>query len=143
MKNEFGNKIKDGNYIVNLESSPSIGSHWTALIIRDDQAFYFDSYGAFPSMEIVKYVKKRKGIKFAFNNWIIQDLHSENCGSYCIALLLFLKLKKEHDLFDGVNEYINMFVDNTKQNDVILREYFKSISGDKPEKILRLLRQKS
>jgi hypothetical protein len=57
MKNELPVKIKDGNYIINLQSSTQgDGTHWTALIIRNDTALYFDSFGAPPSTEIIDFV---------------------------------------------------------------------------------------
>ena len=38
-------KIKDGAYIINVEEYESIGTHWIALNITDNNVIYFDSLG--------------------------------------------------------------------------------------------------
>jgi hypothetical protein len=50
---------KNGNYIVNLESSTNgNGSHWLALLIRDKKCFYCDSFGVLPPQEIITFCKR-------------------------------------------------------------------------------------
>ncbi len=148
MKDELTNRVKNGNYIINLQSSRDNegnlngGSHWTCLIVKNKQAFFLDSFGAYPSAEIQDYVKKRKGCKFAFNNKIIQDLKSENCGYFCISLLLYYKQHKG-TFFDLAEKYTELFDDNTKLNDNILKHIFVKYSS-RPylQLIRRLLNQK-
>ena len=54
MKDDLRNKITDGNFIINLESSvdkngkENFGTHWTALVVKGSQSFFFDSFGAYP-----------------------------------------------------------------------------------------------
>ena len=38
-------KIKDGAYVINLDEYKSIGTHWIALQVNDDNITYFDSFG--------------------------------------------------------------------------------------------------
>ena len=38
-------KIKDGAYVINLDEYNSIGIHWIALHVNDDNVTYFDSFG--------------------------------------------------------------------------------------------------
>ena len=38
-------KIKDGAYILNLDEYESIGTHWIALYVYDNNVTYFDSFG--------------------------------------------------------------------------------------------------
>jgi hypothetical protein len=47
MKNELKNlPVKNGNHIINLQSSSDGGgTHWVALNIQDKDIFYFDSFG--------------------------------------------------------------------------------------------------
>ena len=77
MKDDLPTKITDGNFIINLESSvdkngkPLEGSHWTALVVKGSQSFFFDSFGAYPSSEIVNYIKRRKGLHLVMNNVMI------------------------------------------------------------------------
>ena len=148
MKDELPPKVINGNYILNLQSTRDDagnlngGTHWTCLIVKGKQAFFFDPFGAYPSAEIQDYVKKRKGCKFAFNNKIIQDLKSENCGYFCISLLLYYKQHKG-TFFDLAEKYTELFDDNTKLNDNILKQIFVKYSS-RPylQLIRRLLNQK-
>lgn len=47
-------KPRAGNYIVNLDDSDSGGTHWTALILNDQYAIYYDSFGM--PMPQMKYI---------------------------------------------------------------------------------------
>ena len=38
-------KIKDGEYIINLDVYKSIGTHWIALYGNDNNVTYFDIFG--------------------------------------------------------------------------------------------------
>ena len=38
-------KIKDGEYIINLDEYKSIGTHWIALYGNDNNVTYFNSFG--------------------------------------------------------------------------------------------------
>ena len=38
-------KIKDGAYIINLDESESIGTHWIAFYVNDNNVVYFDRFG--------------------------------------------------------------------------------------------------
>ena len=50
-------KIKDGAYIINLDEHSNIGTHWVALLINNNVA-YFNNYGLehIPK-EIKKFIK--------------------------------------------------------------------------------------
>ena len=136
MKDLLPKKVLDGNWIINLESSldkygkEQSGSHWLALVVEGSNAFFFDSFGAYPSTEIVNYVKQRKGLRLAMNNSMIQNINSENCGYYCISLFLYLKHSKG-SLFDLAERYTEIFNNDTMMNDAILRKIFKHYSGSK------------
>ena len=61
MKDDLPKKVTDGNFIINLESSVDkngkvlFGTHRLALNAEGSQAFFFDSFGAYPLTEIVNY----------------------------------------------------------------------------------------
>ena len=38
-------KIKDREYVINLDEYKSIGTYWIALYVRGNNARYFDSFG--------------------------------------------------------------------------------------------------
>ena len=144
MKDELPATVKDGCYIINLQSSTDgQGTHWLSLFIHKNNAYYFDSYGAPPSVEIMKFVKKRKGCHMYYNNFIIQDLKSQNCGWYTLAFLLwcYSYVLFSKDMKNMFNEFVKSFVDDTKENDKILKEFFEtSVKQNRPSVLSRFLK---
>lgn len=131
----------EGFYIYNLDSKnnpvvkTSLGTHWTCSVGNDTAVMYFDSYGVDPPNEIASFLKLKYD-KYFYNNYIIQDLDSTNCGFYCLGLAVYVKdnQAKNPNLMQVCNDYINMFEDETKQNDVILKQYLYKMA--KAKKIL-------
>jgi len=140
-KNELDNlQIENGNYIINLDDD--IGSHWTALNINKNKGIYFDSFGSVPPQNVISFVKQKPNIKFGYNNFLIQDLESEKCGFYCIAFLLFLNRSKNKDIYKATNDFIQLFKDNTLENDEILKKYLLknlNTNSNKIKKLIKLL----
>ena len=79
-----------------------------------------------------------------FNNWIIQDLKSENCGYYALGLLIYInKNLKTSNLFKVANDYVDGFTDDTKYNDKLLRSFYReNTQATIPPLVQRLLKQK-
>ena len=76
MKN-LPNKIKDGEYVINLDEYSDIGAHWIALYVKNNDITYFDSLG-------VKHVPKEikaliKNINIKTNIFRIQAYDSIMC----------------------------------------------------------------
>ena len=38
-------EIKDGAYVINLDEYESIGTHWIALYVNNNNVTYFDNFG--------------------------------------------------------------------------------------------------
>ena len=142
MKDQLPKIPRNGNYIINLQSSTQgNGTHFTCLKIQNDKAMFYDPFGAVPVTEIRDFVRKSKKIKhFGFNNWIIQDLHSSNCGYFCFSFLLYVNPK---DILESANSYINRFVEDTRMNDEILKESFRNLPIEPHRLIKRRFRIKS
>ena len=124
MKDQLPESVKDGNYIINLQSSnggKNKGTHWTALIVHGSDALFYDPFGACPSIDVRRFVKKRLHCHLGYNNWIIQDIHSSNCGWYCLS---FLKNVDAKHLYSSANVYLNQFLHDTKKNDDVLKVCF-------------------
>jgi len=140
-KNELDKlPIENGNYIINLDDN--IGSHWTALNINKNKGIYFDSFGCVPPQNVISFVKQKPNIKFGYNNFIIQDLESEKCGFYCIAFLLFFNRSQNKDIYKATNDFIQLFKDNTLENDEILKKnLLKNLNtnSNKIKKLIKLL----
>ena len=67
-------KIKDGEYIINLDEYEAVETHWVAMHVNDNNVTYFDSFRV---EHIPKEIKKFIGNKniitnIRFNNlWIL------------------------------------------------------------------------
>jgi len=141
MKNQLPDRIQDGNYIINLQSShQGNGTHWTGLTVYGNQTVFYDPFGAVPSMKIRKFVKTRPKSHLGFNNWIIQDLKSENCGYYVLSFFIFLQQHgvNARNVYEISNAYFNLFEDDTKRNDGRLRQFYKQTKGKHHPLIQRL-----
>jgi hypothetical protein len=143
MKDELQGSPKNGYYIINLESSTQgDGTHWTLLIVQPELALFFDSFGAPPSTEIIDFVKKRRGIHMAFNNEIIQDIDSSNCGFFCLYFIWYIEHCRK-PLIKAANDFTDLFSEDTKRNDGILKQLFRHIPDRYPPKpVWKLLRKK-
>ena len=115
-------------HIINLENDNETGSHWVCCIMKNGQKLYCDSFGCVPSLEVEKYLHKSKS-KYMFNNRIIQDLHSVECGLFSLALIIYVDkfYNKTNDLFECANEFYELFDhNNLKNNDKIIKKMFKN-----------------
>ena len=62
-------KIKDGEYVINLDEHPHIGAHWVSLYVQNNNITYFDSFGVedIPK-EIITFINN-KNIKKIFSEY--------------------------------------------------------------------------
>jgi thioredoxin-related protein len=121
MRDEIKDNLKEGFYVVNLDTSKNDGTHWTVCYSYPLKSCYFDSFGFVPPLELEEKIKP-----YIYNDKDIQDWDSDACGWYCIAFIKFLHDKMNKEL--AFKEFLNLFKSNTKENDKILREYLKDIS---------------
>ena len=114
MKDEFPSKLKNGFYVINLQSSnDGNGTHWTALYYSSKHSFYFDPFGFLAPIEIEQKLKT-----YLYNDKQIQNLKSTACGYYCIAFILFMDGQKNKEM--GFKSFVDVFSNNSKRNDEIL-----------------------
>jgi len=115
-KDRLPRVLGDGFYIFNIGSASSGGTHWTAALKRSNRvSVYFDSFGAPPPVEIESRLKD-----YCFNNWVIQDTHSQTCGQFVIAFGMHMSHWSHGDILEWANKFINKFGENTKENQAIL-----------------------
>jgi len=129
MNDELPNHLIYGNFIVNLQNSNKSGSHWCSFILTKNNNCYFDPFGEIPSKETENYIKNIHA-KVNYNNRDIQNFNSDMCGYFCIFYLYYMtyKYNKKKDFLTNVNDFINLFDKvNTKNNDMVLINYFKNI----------------
>ncbi len=129
MKDNLPKKVQDGNYIINLQSSEggkNKGTHFTALVVKGNQALFFDSFGIWPSMEVREFVQRRPKSHLAFTTKEIQDLSSSRCGLFCLGFLLTIHRGYSFE------DFLSLFSStNTKGNDKVITKMFsRSSQGD-------------
>ena len=102
--------------IINTANSKSIGEHWVAMRMTNNECFYFDSFGVEITNEnIKKFAKIYK--KVIYSTECIQDIESRKSGEFCIAFI-----KNVHCL-ESYKKFINSFsYNNNYVNDIIVNE---------------------
>ena len=81
-------KVKVVTYIINLDESKSIETHWITLSVNANNIIYFDSFGV---EHIPKEIKKIIGSKNIVTNiYRIQAYDSIICGHFCVAFIGFM-----------------------------------------------------
>ena len=111
-------KIKDGEYIINLDEFKSIGTNWIAVDVNNNNVTYFDSFGV---ENIPKEFRKFIGNKNVITNiYRIQAYDSSMCGYFCIGFINFI-LKSKSLLYNT-----NLFSPNDyEKNDEIILKHFQ------------------
>ena len=108
-------KIKDGEYIINLYEYESIESHWITLYVNDNNAAYFVSFGV---EHVPKEIKKFMGNKHVVTIiYRVQAYDSIICGYFCVEFIDFMLKGISANLFSP-NNYEN-------NNKIILKSFFQ------------------
>jgi hypothetical protein len=141
MKDQLVNhKPKNGNYIINLESSSQgNGTHWLSIKIDGKNCFYQDSFGIIPPKEVIDFCKRTPNSRLAFSEIQMQNIDTETCGWYAVGLLIHLNNTKNKDIFKSAGQYINQFSYDSKNNNAILKIFFRNLPQSKGLKILSKL----
>ena len=111
-------KIKGATYKINLDEYESIGTHWIALCVYDNNLTYFNS---FEVGHILKEIKKFIGNRNIIANvYRVQAYNSIRCRYFCIGFIDFeLKLK-------SLLGYTNLFpLSNYEKNDKTILKCFQ------------------
>ena len=87
-RDNLPNKIKDGAYVINLDEYSDMGTHWTALYVKNNVVTYFDSFGAEHIPKEIKTFIKNRNIKT--NIFSMQAYDSIMCGYFCIVFMDFM-----------------------------------------------------
>ena len=113
-------KIKDGAYVINLDESSDIGTHWVALYVQNNVINNFNSFGVeHVPKEIKEFVKNKD---MATNIFRIQAYDPIMCGYFCIGFIDFMLPGKT------LTEFTILFSPNNfEENDDIILNYFMSI----------------
>ena len=115
-KNELPNKLLDGFYIINLQSSKDgHGTHWTSLYkINDGLSYYFDAFGFPAPQEVID-----KLHYYDYNHKDIQNIDSSSCGYYAIGFIKFMNSHPNNSK-KSFETFISLFSPDTSKNEQIL-----------------------
>jgi hypothetical protein len=103
---------QNGCYIINLNDTADVGSHWTCFYIKDGSCAYWDSFGCICPYNVSRYSVDQ-----------IQNIDDNHCGYYCIAFLSYMSNHKGK-LSYLLNQFNSIFdLKDTKKNVGILQEY--------------------
>ena len=78
--------IQDRVYMINLDEHKSVGTHWIALYINDNNVNYFHSFGVEHIPQVIKKFIGNKNIKT--NIYRIKANDSIICGYFCTGFLI-------------------------------------------------------
>ena len=113
-------KIKDGEYVINLDEHKDTGTYWIALFCNRNKIVYFNSFGVEPIPEEIKEFVGNRNIKA--NIFRVQPNNSVMCGYFCIGFIDFMFANKT------LTDYTNMFSTyDFNKNDQIILSYFKDV----------------
>ena len=104
--------------MINLDGYETIGAHWIAFYVTNNDVTYFDSFGV---EHIPKELKKFIGNKNIITNiYRIQANDSIIYGYFCIGFVDFMLKGK------SLLDYANLFSPNDyEKNDKIILKYFQ------------------
>ena len=94
-------KLKNGAYVVNLDQYADSGTHWIGLYLKNNEAIYYDSFGAEYVPKEIIFFFGNKDIKT--NTFRIQAYDSTMYCYFCISFIEFM--------FKGkiLNDFTNLF----------------------------------
>ena len=116
--NNLPETIKDGAYVINLDESADVGTHWIPLFCNRNEIVYFYSFGVEHIPEEIKEFIGNKNIKA--NIFRVQANDSVMCGYFCIGFIDFMLAGKK------LTDYTSLFSPHDfKKNDDIILSYFK------------------
>ena len=85
-------KIKDGEYVINLDEYSDIETHWIDLYALNNNVTYFDSFGVeHIRKEIIIFIDKSIVVTNVFR---IQAYDSVMCRYFCIGFIDFMLADK-------------------------------------------------
>jgi hypothetical protein len=108
-------KRKKVSVIFNLSPHYETGSHFVAILKKNNKLIYFDSFGEKCNNEnIIKFLKNITS-KLYFNLKPIQSKNSYFCGLFCLAFLIICQKKNK-----SLKHFQNLFPNSINKNDKIV-----------------------
>ena len=108
--------------IVNTDISTEIGEHWLALILEEEECFYFDSFGLpIEDETLLKYLEPYYD-KVTYSDVCIQHVTSNKCGKFCILFVKNVNSKSSYENFLSKFSHSDL-----KKNDIIVEKWINTL----------------
>lgn len=120
-KDEYRGNIKSNECsIINMDDHNGPGTHFVAYFNSSKLPYitYFDSFGAVPPIEIVKYLKS-SGKEIEYNSSQYQPIRSDLCSFYCMYFIN--EMNKGIPFYDILSKFS---LKNNNMNDKFVKVYF-------------------
>lgn len=111
--------VNNKSIIFNLSKHTEPGSHYVAILFKNNAIYYFDSYGKKLTNVSIKKTLKRFQLPVFYYTRSIQDPDSIFCGLFSLSYLNAIQKKKMKP-----NEFYKLFNHPpNKQNDKIVTDF--------------------
>lgn len=95
-------KRRQQMFILNTDTANLQGTHWVAVIVRNGEGYYFDSFGNIPPLKVSNWLTQNSN-KWSSNTRQVQSYLSQQCGYFCVHFLYFATLHYLHSTrFDDI-----------------------------------------
>lgn len=105
-------------FIVNLDGKRLSGSHWCAIIFKQNKAIFIDSYGLPPTVKTILQFMKRNSKEIFYNPICYQDDMSTTCGIF--SLYFLYKMSRNVS-------FVELRVFDTLHNEKFIRKFVKKL----------------
>ena len=95
-------QIKEGCTVLNLSEK---GTHWTALYKRNNNTYYFDSFGCMPPLVVFKLEPHTQWSKVQY-----QKIRASNCGAFASYFLTTCNSSSINTILGFMNKPSPLFV---------------------------------
>ena len=114
--NQFHEKYPKA-YIVNTHDHFNPAEHWVAMYFESSfTGTYFDSYGISLMHREFAMFMSRNTAKWDYNQEMIQDFFSTNCGKFCIY---FIRQRSKNV---SLHDLVNVFSNDLNINNVLIKQ---------------------
>lgn len=114
--------LKQSAIIFNLSPHNEEGSHFVSVYIKNNEAYYFDSYGKpLENTDIKTFLNKHFHFIY-YNSKKIQSETSIFCSLFSLSFLLFMQNPKA-----SYKNFIEMFSDCQQKNDIFVTHFIKNL----------------
>lgn len=120
------------------------GSHWVCFQVNKHpngkvEGIYFDPYGLAPPKTISEYIGKQ----IPHTDKDVQGVLGNVCGYFCLAMLHWINAYRGRtsDIHTDVEHFLEFFLDinkkddQAKQNEYILKQFFRSPDSKEPVEV--------